>query len=112
MDKRRVHLLPLIKSVATHENFITVFDSQQEHWNIILYDCTLLYLKLRLIRNAVYGSLVNKVKIRPFQGREGGFESPRSYSIYREWKPSNRVGKRKLHNAINLDEVIIIFLAY
>jgi len=31
MDKHRVHLLPLIKSVATHENFITVFGSQQEY---------------------------------------------------------------------------------
>ena len=34
-----------------------------------------------------------RFKIRPFQGREGGFESPRGYSIYREGKPSNREGK-------------------
>ena len=51
-------------------------------------------------------------RMSAFQAGDGGFNSPRGYSIYREWKPNNRVGKRKLHNAINLDEVITIFLAY
>lgn len=94
MDKHRVHLLPQEKSVATHENFITVLGSQQEHWNIILYDCTLLYLKLRSIRNAVYMAPSSKTaRMSAFQAGDGGFNSPRGYSIYREGKPNNRVGK-------------------
>ena len=33
-------------------------------------------------------------RMSAFQAGDGGFNSPRGYSIYREWKPNNRVGKQ------------------